>query len=126
MHQLSEIESCFLLNFMKLFSFLRGELAVILAYTFLLCPSDNANEGCPSKALLTSDSGTITSINYPNPYDKNLNCTWTILASSSMVSGNVMVVTWKTSKVSYLKGMGSESKMEFVLHFLLTKMLFVL
>ena len=44
---------------------------------------DNCSTGCQN--VLTSPNGTFTSLNFPNRYDNNMNCSWLITVDNSSV-----------------------------------------
>ncbi|CAK8680068.1 unnamed protein product [Clavelina lepadiformis] len=55
-------------------------ICILFSIWFHACKLQQQDAACTSYAIITEDSGNISSPNYPNDYSNNLNCNWTILA----------------------------------------------
>ncbi|CAK8680120.1 unnamed protein product [Clavelina lepadiformis] len=53
---------------------------VVFCLCFRNCKFQHSDVACASYAIITEDNGSISSPNYPDDYNNNLNCNWTIVA----------------------------------------------
>ncbi|XP_076817749.1 transmembrane protease serine 9-like [Clavelina lepadiformis] len=53
---------------------------VVFCLWFRNCKFQHSDVACASYAIITEDNGSISSPNYPDDYNNNLNCNWTIVA----------------------------------------------
>ncbi|XP_076801166.1 bone morphogenetic protein 1 homolog [Clavelina lepadiformis] len=61
-------------------------LIVIIICCFQQCESQFSDDACSTGVVITEEnglSGTISTPNYPDDYDNNLNCTWIIQAPAN-------------------------------------------